>query len=54
MSFSSDVHTALIDVSDAATILHYIRPKRDAMQDMTEVFSTSMKIQLERGAPRFH
>ncbi|VDP18004.1 unnamed protein product [Heligmosomoides polygyrus] len=43
----------------AATILHYVGPKFDAMQDavdkmqtMMEALSAGMKIQLERSAPR--
>ncbi|VDP22794.1 unnamed protein product, partial [Heligmosomoides polygyrus] len=59
MSLSSDTQTADIDACDATTILHYVGPKLDAMQDaidkmqtMMEPLSAGMKIQLERSAPR--
>ncbi|VDP57835.1 unnamed protein product [Heligmosomoides polygyrus] len=59
MSLSSDKQTADIDACDAATILHYLGPKLDAMQDavdktqtMMEALSAGMKIQLGRSAPR--
>ncbi|VDP09866.1 unnamed protein product [Heligmosomoides polygyrus] len=59
MSLSSDTQTADINACDEATVLHYVGPKLDAIQDamdkmqtVMEALSAGMKIQLERSAPR--